>query len=134
MKRNEFELVGRLNYISSKTTTTGYKITRILLSKKGKGQDKDGKDVYNTFPVTFFGELAEAVESNYAKGEYVHVVGYLMPQSYKDKNGVERNEMGLNGSSIESVVYDEKAQDYVVNNATKAETKAEAEEDEEFPF
>lgn len=124
MKRNEFELIGRLNYVEVKTSSNGNRYARILLSKKGKGQDETGKDVYHTYPIVFFGDVVENIEKNFSKGLYVHVVGYLMPNVY---NG--REEMRLNGQEISAVAYNESIRDYEVvstsvNNGSSAPSKS----------
>ena len=65
MNGNVFELLGRVNYVNIKYVESGKAITRVLISiKRYKSEE------YDTFPITFFGDMAEAIYNTSAYFKY----------------------------------------------------------------
>ncbi len=107
MNSNTFELIGRVNFIDIKYTEKGSTYTRVLLSKKAKD------DNYDTFPITLFGDKAEAISESIKKGDTVYITGKLGVNRYKDKAGNNVEKMELTGYEFKKVVYDTDKKQYV---------------------
>lgn len=107
MENNVFELTGKINYINVKATDGGTMITRILLSKKIK------EDLYNTFSITCFNEVAEKAGDNFKKGDYVHIKGYISENKFKKDEKDKSIIADLIASEVRPVEYDTKEKSYV---------------------
>lgn len=115
MNSNKFELTGRLNFIEYKALETGTVIARLLISKKGKGDD------YESYSVSLFNDNAEKC-NGMEKGNYVYVTGKMQINKYTDKNGANREEIRLIGFDAKKVKYDEATKTFIEETgATKAE-------------
>lgn len=108
MNSNTFELTGRVSFIDIKAFQSGAFATRVLISKKGR---KEGE--YETYPITFFNEKAEAIGEAIKKGDSVNIVGRLSYNKFVDKAGNQREQIELIGFDFTKVVYDEKEKKYV---------------------
>ena len=115
MNSNKFELTGRLNFIEFKALESGTTIARLLISKKGKGDD------YESYSVSLFNDNANACDK-LEKGNYVYVTGKMQINKYTDKNGANREEIRLIGFDAKKVKYDEATKTFVEETST---TKAE---------
>ena len=115
MNSNKFELTGRLNFIEYKALESGTMIARLLISKKGKGDD------YESYAVSLFNDNANACEK-LEKGNYIYVSGKMQINKYTDKNGTNREEIRLIGFEVKKVKYDETTKTFVED---AGETKAE---------
>lgn len=113
MNGNTFELLGRVNYVNIKYTEGGKAITRVLISiKRYKSEE------YDTFPITFFGEVAEAVgEKVKAKEDYIYVKGRLGVDKYKTKDGRDVEQLSLIGNEYNKVTFDKTKKQFVVTDA-----------------
>lgn len=113
MNGNTFELLGRVNYVNIKYSEGGKAITRVLLSiKRYKSEE------YDTFPITFFGEVAEAVgEKVKAKEDYIYVKGRLGVDKYKTKDGRDVEQLSLIGNDYNKVTFDKTKKQFVVTDA-----------------
>ena len=109
MNGNTFELIGRVNYLNLKSLSSGSTLTRILLSIKRYKSDE-----YDTFPITFFGELAESVADKVTKGDYIHVTGRLNIDKFKTKTGQDVESLALIANSYEKVTFDKEQKQFVV--------------------
>ena len=109
MNGNVFELLGRVNYVNIKYVESGKAITRVLISiKRYKSEE------YDTFPITFFGDMAEAVgEKVKAKEDYIHVTGRINVDKYKTKDGKDVEQLSLIGNSFEKVTFDKSKKQFV---------------------
>ncbi len=109
MNGNVFELLGRVNYVNIKYVESGKAITRVLISiKRYKSEE------YDTFPITFFGDMAEAVgEKVKAKEDYIHVTGRINVDKYKTKDGKDVEQLSLIGNSFEKVTFDKTKKQFV---------------------
>lgn len=109
MNGNVFELLGRVNYVNIKYVESGKAITRVLISiKRYKSEE------YDTFPITFFGDMAEAVgEKVKAKEDYIHVTGRINVDKYKTKDGKDVEQLSLIGNSFEKVTFDKSKKRFV---------------------
>lgn len=109
MNGNIFELLGRVNYVNIKYAEKGKAITRVLISiKRYKSEE------YDTFPITFFGDLAESVgEHVKAKEDYIHVTGRINVDKYKTKDGRDVEQLSLIGNSYEKVTFDKSKKQFV---------------------
>ena len=112
---NNFNLIGRVNYIDIKYLDSGKCLTRVLLSKKVNSTGDKEKD-YASFPVTFFNtrnkNVAEDFGENVKKGDYVQVEGKLQINSYKGKSGDNITTIELIGFDFKKVRYDENQKYY----------------------
>ena len=108
MNGNIFELIGRVNYLNLKALSNGNTVTRVLLSiKRYKSEE------YDTFPITFFGEVSESVADKVAKGDYIHVTGRLNVDKFKNKEGKDVEALSLIANSYEKVTFDKEAKKFV---------------------
>ena len=109
MNGNTFELLGRVNYVNIKYTENAKPITRVLMAiKRYKSEE------YDTYPITFFGEIAEAVsEKVKAKEDYIHVTGRIAVDKYKTKDGKDVEQLSLIGNSYEKVTFDKTKKQFV---------------------
>ena len=108
MEANKFELTGKINWHEIKMTGKGQYVTRAFLVKKVKD------DVYQSFPLTMFGDIAETFANTVeAKKDTVHVAGRLSISSY-EKDGKTIEKVDLIATEFEKVVYSEKDKKYVV--------------------
>ena len=115
MNSNKFELTGRLNFIEFKALESGTMIARLLISKKGKG------DEYESYAISLFNDNASACEK-FEKGNYVYVTGKMQINKYTDKNGANREEIRLIGFEVKKVKYDEATKTFVEDTGnTKTE-------------
>jgi single-stranded DNA-binding protein len=107
MESNKFELTGKVNWLDVKATDKGSYITRAIISKKIKD------DVYHSFVITMFGDIAAKFGDNVkAKQDTVHVTGRLSMSSYQ-KDGKNYDKIDLIVNEYEKVVYSESAKGYV---------------------
>lgn len=109
MNGNIFELLGRVNYVNIKYTENAKAITRVLISiKRYKSEE------YDTYPITFFGEIAEAVaEKVKAKEDYIHVTGRIGVDKYKSKDGRDVEQLSLIGNTYEKVTFNKTKKQFV---------------------
>ena len=120
MEANKFELTARVNYVNIEYKESGTIITRVLLSKKGKGENE-----YDTYPVNFFGKTAEEFAEAIKKGDTVNITGRISISKYtKDDKKIER--LDLIGFEFIKVAYDEKEKKYVPVETTAQAPKTEA--------
>lgn len=139
---NNFELIGRVNYINIKYTDSGKCYTRVLLSKRR------GEDDYITFPVTFFnnknGNVAEEISDAVEKGNYIRARGKLDISKFKAKDGTDVERIDLIGFEFALVEYDKEQGKYVEVTKTEVQndrygtvetsTTQAVIDDEEIPF
>jgi len=109
MNGNTFELLGRVNYVNIKYTENAKAITRVLIAiKRYKSEE------YDTYPITFFGDVAEAVgEKIKAKEDYIHVTGRIGVDKYKSKDGRDVEQLSLIGNTYEKVTFDKTKKQFV---------------------
>lgn len=107
LEQNYVEMTGRINFIEIKYSQGGTAYTRALMSKKAvKGDD------YDTFPFTFFGDVAEEFADKIQKGDYVNIVGVINCDKY-EKDGKKIERVTLVGRHFVKAEYDEDAKCYV---------------------
>lgn len=111
MESNKFELTGKVNWHEIKMTGKGQFVTRAFIVKKIKD------DIYHSFPVTMFADVAEKFANTIkAKEDSVHITGRLSISSY-EKDGKTFERVDLIVSNFEKVIYSEKAKGYVAVEA-----------------
>lgn len=110
MESNSFELIGRVNYVDIQFKETGTIVTRTLLGKKRKNEE-----VFDSFAVTIFGDLAENYAEVVKKGDYVYIKGRISVNKYT-KDGKEVEKLELVGYDFEKVTYDVDAKQYIVSD------------------
>ena len=74
-------------------TANGDAVANIAVASTDKYKDKttgENKEITEWHRVSFFGKLAEVVETYLKKGSQVHVEGHLRTRKWTDKDGVER--------------------------------------------
>lgn len=122
MNGNLFELVGKVNYINIKYLPSGKSVTRVLLGKK-----RYNSEDYDSYAVTFFGDLSEQVGEQVVKGDYIFIEGRLTIEKYKSKDGKNVENIALIGNSFQKVTYDTEKKAYVATEqtATKDASKSE---------
>ena len=109
MESNKFELTGRINFIDVKCTEKGMCITKLLMSKKGKTDEL--KD-YQSFNITFFGELAEQIGNTITKGDMVNITGRMQEDKY-EKDGKTISRLSLIGNTCVLAEYDKDKKQYI---------------------
>jgi single-stranded DNA-binding protein len=114
MQANNFELIGRVNWIETKMLNSGNFMTKVLISKKKNKED------FESFGVTFFDTATDKVAENLGeyveKGDYIHCTGKLSMNKYT-LAGKERTETQLIGYAWDKVTYDENKKQYVKSEA-----------------
>lgn len=126
MNGNLFELTARVNYIKFDFSKTGNAYCRILLSKKS-GRENE----YNTFPVVFFGQKAEAFANNVNKGDTVNVKGLLSSEEDATTKTITPILIGLESVVV---VYDETSRQYVPKTGETAKAKESSAKQGELPW
>ena len=119
MNSNNFELIGKVNFIDMKALEKGGFIVKALLGVY-LGKDKDGNSVYDSFEVTTFNDTAESFGNNVKKGDYVYVAGRMTINKYTNKDGKEVKNIQLIGNAYTLVEYDKDARDYVAKGDAAA--------------
>lgn len=126
MESNKFELTGRINFIDVKCTEKGMCITKLLMSKKGKSDEL--KD-YQSFNVTFFGELAEQIGNTITKGDMVNLTGRIAEDKY-EKDGKTISRLSLIGNTCVLAEYNKDKKQYVEAKPLAKDSK----KDDELPW
>lgn len=72
-----------------RATASGSRVAKVSLATNQKFRDKAGKDQERTdwHRLTFFGKLADIVESYVHKGDKLHVRGRIQYSQTEDKDG-----------------------------------------------
>lgn len=124
MNSNQFELIGRINYLDIKYNEKGSCILRILMSKKGKEENS-----YNSFPITMFNKTAQDFAETIQKGDSARITGKLGINKYTSKEGKEIEKLELIGNSFAKVKYDETKKEYIQQDEAPT-----TQTDEEIPW
>lgn len=114
MNSNNFELIGKVNFIDFKILNSGIHINKILLGIF-LGKDKDGNKNYDSCNIIFFGETADLFADSIKKGDYVHISGRINLNKYTTKEGKDVKETQLIGNDFLKVGYDSSAKEFVAS-------------------
>lgn len=108
---NNFEIIGRVNFIDIKYLESGKVYTRVLISEKQKD------DTFSTFPITFFNtkseNTAEKIAETCQKGDYIKAKGKMNVDKFTDKFGQNREQISLMGFEFNKVVWSDAEKKYI---------------------
>ena len=111
MKTNNFELIGKVNFVDVKMLDSGSYLTKILLGiYLGK---KDGATNYDSINITFFGETAEKFAETIKKGDQIYIDGRISVNKYTNKEGKEVKDIQFIGNDFFLVEYDKELKEYL---------------------
>ena len=112
MKTNNFELIGKVNFIDVKMLDSGTYLTKILLGIY-LGKAKDGTSNYDSVNITFWGDTAEQFAGTAKKGDQVHISGRISTNTYKNKEGKDVKNIEFIGNEFFLVEYDKQLKEYL---------------------
>ena len=111
--RNHMVVIGHLGKdVEIRYTANSTPIASLVVAATDKWMDKktkEWKEATEWVKASIYGELAEYVGEEFAKGSAIHLEGKITTKKWTDKNGVDKYSTEMNANYVAKPVYVKKA-------------------------
>ncbi len=125
---NEVRISGRLTRDPDVKATAQGTVANFSIAHSYK-QKKSGDQKVNYFDIVAWRDLADKIEAEFKKGDYVEITGYMEQQTWTNRDGVKRSKVVIIATDIAPGKWSD-----VLSGKVQSTVPASRPEDNDVPF